>query len=405
MVNKNQAVLLIFSFNKMASESLLLSWQEYEQQAPNLFRGLWKDQYFADVTLSTKGNKLIRAHKVILSSVSSFFKNIFQNNQSNNIFIYLKDISHRVLERVVEFIYMGRCEIDQTDLSDFLTIGKSLEVIGLLDKLSIGATSCHKTDEKNYNCEENSATIKFNENIFEKASVKFKEVDCIQRVDTIDQQLKETMQETENFETWTKETDEQNTQNKLIVQQNEDVVCTQCGIYSCNTCESNSSVISLRKPLKSIVNEGMKHQCPECHLKYVNKKDMIKHKKFVHDGIHTTYYCNFCEFQCLRKHLLVKHKEVIHEGLRHACIHCDYKATSKYTLDVHKRSIHEGEKYTCSVCEFTSSYKKSVRKHYERIHKGAMVESIRGKGYDCEVCGFSATGQDKLSQHKRFNHE
>ena len=304
MVNKNQAVLLIFSFNKMASESLLLSWQEYEQKAPNLFRGLWKDQYYADVTLSTKENKQIRAHKVILSSVSSFFKNIFQINQSNNLFIYLKDINHRALERVVEFIYMGHCEIDQTDLNDFLTTGKSLEVIGLLDKLSIGATSYHKTVEANYNCEENSSTMRFNENIFEKASDKFKEVDCIQRVDTIcltveHQQLKEATQETENFETWTKETDGQTTQNKLILQQNEDVVCTQCGIYGCNTCESKSSVISLRKPPKSIVNEGIKHQCPECHLKYVNKNDMVKHKKFVHDGIHTTYYCNFCEFQCL----------------------------------------------------------------------------------------------------------
>ena len=125
----------------MGTESLLLSWQEYERQTPNIFRGLWKEPDLADVTLSTMDNKQIRAHKVILSSVSSFFKNIFQNNQSHNILIYLKDINHKALERVVEFIYMGRCEIEQTDLNDFLTTGKSLKVIGLLENLSIGAAS------------------------------------------------------------------------------------------------------------------------------------------------------------------------------------------------------------------------------------------------------------------------
>ena len=220
-----------------------------------------------------------------------------------------------------------------------------------------------------------------------------------------DQQFKIALQETETLDTLTTKTCKQRTKNQFKNVQKLNMVCSQCGIYSCNSCESKSSVLSNRKGRNPVANDSMKYQCTQCSLKYVNKKDMVKHKKFVHDGIHTTYTCNICEFQCLRKHLLVRHKDVIHEGLRHICDKCDYKTTNKYSLKEHKRSIHEGAKYTCSMCEFTSSYKKSVRKHYQRIHKGVLVESIRSKGYDCELCGFSATGQKQLLQHNRFEHE
>ena len=133
----------------MTSDRLLLSWHQYESQIPDMFRGLWKEQDLADVTLSTMNNHHIRAHKVILSSASNLFKNIFQTNQSQNTLIYLKDINHKTLERIIEFIYMGQCEIDQTHLNDFLMTGKSLEVVGLVEKLRIETASSYKTFETN----------------------------------------------------------------------------------------------------------------------------------------------------------------------------------------------------------------------------------------------------------------
>ena len=58
----------------------------------------------------------------------------------------------------------------------------------------------------------------------------------------------------------------------------------------------------IKKLLKPVANDSAKHQFTNCSLKYLNKKDMFKHKKFVHDDIHTTYTCTTCEFQCIRKH-------------------------------------------------------------------------------------------------------
>ena len=51
------------------------------------------DQAFTDVTLATLDNQHVSAHKIILSSGSTFFKNILVRNLHQNPLIYLKDIS------------------------------------------------------------------------------------------------------------------------------------------------------------------------------------------------------------------------------------------------------------------------------------------------------------------------
>ena len=67
----------------------------FEIDIPNAFKQLWKDKDFADVTLATVDDHQIRAHKIILSSCSNFFRNILLNNPHHNPLIYLKDIRYK----------------------------------------------------------------------------------------------------------------------------------------------------------------------------------------------------------------------------------------------------------------------------------------------------------------------
>ena len=64
----------------MNGNNLLVEWVQFETNASNTFRQLWNDQYFADVTLVTVDDHQIRDHKVILSSCSKFFINLFLKN-------------------------------------------------------------------------------------------------------------------------------------------------------------------------------------------------------------------------------------------------------------------------------------------------------------------------------------
>ncbi len=51
------------------------------------------DQAFTDVTLATLDNQHVRAHTIILSFGSTFFKNIFVRNLHQNPLVYLQDIT------------------------------------------------------------------------------------------------------------------------------------------------------------------------------------------------------------------------------------------------------------------------------------------------------------------------
>ena len=121
----------------MTDNTLEMCWDHFETNAPNTFRNLWNDQDFADVTLATVDNQQIRAHKVILSSCSKFFRDIFLMNPHQNPLLYLKGIRYKELALVIKFIYLGQCEVGQYELSDFLATGTDLKVGGLMEDVNL----------------------------------------------------------------------------------------------------------------------------------------------------------------------------------------------------------------------------------------------------------------------------
>ena len=57
-------------------------------------------------------------------------------NPHQNPLIYLKDITYKDLEMIVQFIYLGHCNVKQLELDRFLSVGRDLEVIGLLEEVN-----------------------------------------------------------------------------------------------------------------------------------------------------------------------------------------------------------------------------------------------------------------------------
>ena len=138
----------------MTDNTLDLCWDNFETNAPNTFQKLWNDQDFSDVTLATVDDQQIRAHKVILSSCSEFFRNIFLKNPHQNPLLYLKGIRYKELALVIKFIYLGQCEVRQSELEDFLSTGNDLKVGGLMEDVNLKdieeplvENGTHKTQE------------------------------------------------------------------------------------------------------------------------------------------------------------------------------------------------------------------------------------------------------------------
>jgi len=121
----------------MTGTNYSLKWNELESIAANTFKDLVSDNHFSDVTLVCEDGEEINAHKIILSSCSSFFKKLFlkTKNFNKNMMIYLKGINSKDLELMMRFIYLGEAQVREESLPNFLEAGKDLKIDGLINKI------------------------------------------------------------------------------------------------------------------------------------------------------------------------------------------------------------------------------------------------------------------------------
>merc|ERR1712129_282796 len=117
-------------------DTFQLSWTEFGSCASDTIKALISDKEFTDVTLALCDGKQIKAHKVILSARSPFFKNILVKNPHQHPLVYLKGVSYDQLRYILEFIYVGQTEVDQDCLNDFMMVAKDLQIKGLISEES-----------------------------------------------------------------------------------------------------------------------------------------------------------------------------------------------------------------------------------------------------------------------------
>ena len=113
-------------------ENVYVNSSHFSANAGKAFSQLWGSEDFSDVTLATGDRRQIKAHKIVLSSSSNFFKDILSRNIHPNPLLYLKDTLHEHLELLLKFIYQGECEVKTEMLEQFLDLGKHFEVKGLV---------------------------------------------------------------------------------------------------------------------------------------------------------------------------------------------------------------------------------------------------------------------------------
>jgi len=108
-----------------------LSWNGYNEQLSVVFRELCKEQLFMDVTLATETGSF-KAHKLILSACSPYFKKLFIQNPCKHPIIFLKDVPESHIKLLLEFMYSGRISVKQSELSEILATATSLKIRGLM---------------------------------------------------------------------------------------------------------------------------------------------------------------------------------------------------------------------------------------------------------------------------------
>ena len=114
----------------MEEEQFCLKWNDFQTNFQSSFQELRQNEALLDVTLACEG-KEFHAHRVILSSCSSFFRSILQANKHQHPWVYLKGIKHEELSSLLDFVYTGEVHISQAALANFLKVAEELSIKGL----------------------------------------------------------------------------------------------------------------------------------------------------------------------------------------------------------------------------------------------------------------------------------
>ena len=119
-----------------------------------MFRSLYKETHFADVTIACKDGKLFETHKVVLATASDIIRDIFVRFSNPHPLLYFGDITSEQLQNILEYAYCGEVLLNETSLENFMEAASKLQIKGLLD---MQGPSKDKQDDNAVKSEEDKA--------------------------------------------------------------------------------------------------------------------------------------------------------------------------------------------------------------------------------------------------------
>ncbi|XP_043209840.1 zinc finger and BTB domain-containing protein 45-like isoform X3 [Amphibalanus amphitrite] len=114
----------------MNSQKFCLKWDSFQGTVTSLFDQLRHDGELVDVTLCCEGQR-VRAHRMMLSACSPYFRQLIQENPCQQLVFFLKDTSADDLRAIIEFIYKGSVNVAQSQLASFIKTAELLQIRGL----------------------------------------------------------------------------------------------------------------------------------------------------------------------------------------------------------------------------------------------------------------------------------
>ncbi|KAL6446985.1 hypothetical protein ACFW04_001393 [Cataglyphis niger] len=114
----------------MSDEQFSLVWNSFPRNLSSGLYTLLTDEQLVDVTLAAEG-QILRAHKLILSVCSTYFRELFKVNSCKHPIVILKDVNYRDLSAMLHFMYQGEVNIKQEDIASFLKVAETLQIKGL----------------------------------------------------------------------------------------------------------------------------------------------------------------------------------------------------------------------------------------------------------------------------------
>ncbi|CAL4134729.1 unnamed protein product [Meganyctiphanes norvegica] len=114
----------------MEDEQLSLKWNNHKASFFNILKFLREKSNYTDATLAVEG-KFYPVHKLVMSTCSEYFSDIFEKTSCKSPVIVLKDVSSHDIEALLDYMYLGEVNVSQNKLASLLKTAESLRIKGL----------------------------------------------------------------------------------------------------------------------------------------------------------------------------------------------------------------------------------------------------------------------------------
>lgn len=120
-------------------EDFRLKWNDHHSVFFSTAESLCHGDHLTDVTLSC-GSREFSAHKLVLSICSSYFSQLFapkpgakKRPADSAAIVYLKDVDGRHMELLLNYMYRGEINVEESELMGLLATAKGLQIKGLTE--------------------------------------------------------------------------------------------------------------------------------------------------------------------------------------------------------------------------------------------------------------------------------
>ncbi|KAK3869713.1 hypothetical protein Pcinc_025006 [Petrolisthes cinctipes] len=117
-------------YTTMASGLLSLKWNNHRSTFFHILSTIRSKESYCDVTIACDG-KFYPVHKLVLSTCSDYFEQMFERTNCKHPIIVLKDIRSQELEALLNYMYVGEVNVLQNELAGLIKAAECLMIKGL----------------------------------------------------------------------------------------------------------------------------------------------------------------------------------------------------------------------------------------------------------------------------------
>jgi len=325
---------------------------ESEKFQEKLTTYLRQDNQFFDVTLASDDGQQVKAHKLVLSSGSLYFREILgKASQEMHPFIILSEVSYNELVGIIELLYSGVTSIIDESFDRFVKVSKLLKLIGFVnDENPVDVLNKDENPVDAHNKDENPV---------EKQSP-FKELFLQQNNKEDDENIDDVEFSDVHYKTET------------------DIGSFKCGdqpFPNHNNLPNNkeqSFDSDMEKHETELDSESMKVQPIKIESQYssdsliLDEDGKVMNKNLTEDDlmkrIDGLWECKICYRNFMKLDHVRKHVRIHMDTVMEACTICGKKLRQN-SISAHMWNSHPPADLVCNLCEKVFTKSKPFKKH------------------------------------------